>query len=58
MTGANFLKIFVFIRITVKKFTKDCLGPFQMREKQKSNLKSVKKCLNYAFFVERQEINF
>ena len=25
---------------------------------QKTNQKSVKKCLNYAFFLERQEIHF
>ena len=31
--------IFVFIRPTVKKFTKNCLGPFQMREKAKNFLK-------------------
>ena len=29
-----------------------------MRENQKTNQKSVKKCLNYAFFVEPQEIGF
>ena len=29
-----------------------------MRENQKANHKLVKKCLNYAFSVERQEIFF
>ena len=49
---------FVFFRPTVKKFTKNCLGLFQMRENKKNNKKSVRKCLNYAFFVERQVNRF
>ena len=30
--------------------SKNCLGPFQIIENQKSNQKSVRKFLNYAFF--------
>ena len=48
--------IFVFIRTTVSKLTQNCLRPFQMREKakKKNYHKSLKKCLIFAFFVERQ----
>ena len=48
----------LFFRPTVKKFTNNCLGPFQIRENKKTNQKLVRKCLNYENELVIEEINF